>query len=130
MLGSYLIPRFQVIIINASLQRKIDLKYIFQISKFNIIQIAQFRYILTRETGVEFIHQSEAQGNTGIPLREVHVVNISIVMHLSMLSRRGGRQGIGRGFDFFAKNVVKFPTPGFKFCVKSTKKSPPRAPQQ
>ena len=52
------------------------------------------------------------------------------LMHLSMLSRRGGRQGIGRGFDFFAKNVVKFPTPGFKFCVKSTKKSPPRAPQQ
>ena len=47
-------------------------------------------------------------------------------MHLSMLSRRGGRQGIGRGFDFFAKNVVKFPTPGLKFCVKSTKKSPPR----
>ena len=39
----------------------------------------------------------------------------------------GGRQGIGRGFDFFAKNVVKFPTPGLKFCVKSTKKSPPRA---
>ena len=52
------------------------------------------------------------------------------LMHLSMLSRRGGRQGIGRGFDFFAKNVVKFPTPGLKFCVKSTKKSPPRAPQQ
>ena len=93
MLGSYLIPRFQVIIINASLQRKIDLKYIFQISKFNIIQIAQFRYILTRETGVEFIHQSEAQGNTGIPLREVHVVNISIVIVLEMeLSKEPGDQ--------------------------------------
>ena len=35
-------------------------------------------------TGVEFIHQSEAQGNTGIPLREGHVVNISIIVVLEM----------------------------------------------
>ena len=63
-------------------------------------------------------------------LQASHSYRDVVFMHLSMLSRRGGRQGIGRGFDFFAKNVVKFPTPGLKFCVKSTKKSPPRAPQQ
>ena len=26
-------------------------------------------------------------------------LSTSVIMHLSMLSRRGGRQGIGRGFD-------------------------------
>ena len=46
-----------------------------------------------RETGVELIHQSEAQGNTGIPLRDVHVVNISIVIVLEMeLSKEPGDQ--------------------------------------
>ena len=32
----------------------------------------------------------------------------------------GGRRGIGRDFDIFQKNAVKFPTPGQKCDVKIT----------
>ena len=47
-------------------------------------------------------------------------------MHLSMSSRRGGRQGIGRDFDIFSKIAVKFPTPGQKYEVKYNWNSPPQ----
>ena len=39
-------------------------------------------------------------------------------MHLSMLSRRGGRQGMGWGFDIFEKFAVKFPAHGQIISVK------------
>ena len=48
------------------------------------------------------------------------------VMHLSMSSRRGGRQGIGRDFDIFPKIAVKFPTPAQKCEVKCNWNSPPK----
>ena len=48
-------------------------------------------------------------------------------MHLSMLSRRGGRQGMGWGFDIFEKFAVKFPAHGQIISVKCNQISPPRA---
>jgi len=39
-----------------------------------------------------------------------------------MLSRRGGRPGLWRGFDFFKKCSVKFPPQGLKGKVKCGKK--------
>ena len=44
-----------------------------------------------------------------------------------MLSRRGGRQGMGWGFDFFEKFAVKFPAHGQIIPVKCNQISPPRA---
>ena len=41
-----------------------------------------------------------------------------IFMHLSMLCRRGGRRGKGKGFDILGKFNVKFPTPGIYLLVK------------
>ena len=37
----------------------------------------------------------------------------------------GGKKGIGRGYDIFAKKNLQFPTPGLIFCLKS----PPRVTQ-
>ena len=44
-----------------------------------------------------------------------------ILMHLSMLGRRGGggSRGKGAGFDIQTKFCVKFPTPGIQVQVKS-----------
>jgi hypothetical protein len=44
---------------------------------------------------------------------------IQVLMHLSMLGRRGGRRGKGAGFDIQTKFCVKFPTPGIQVLVKS-----------
>ena len=44
-----------------------------------------------------------------------------------MLSRRGGRQGMGWGFDIFEKFAVKFPAHGQIIAVKCNQISPPRA---
>ena len=50
-------------------------------------------------------------------------------MHLSMSNWReggGGEGGIGRDFDIFQKDAVKFPTPGQKCEVKYNWNSPTR----
>ena len=49
------------------------------------------------------------------------------LMHLSMKCRRGGRQGIGWGFDFFQKFAIKFPAHGQIIPVKCNQISPPQA---
>ena len=43
------------------------------------------------------------------------------LLHLSILSRRGGGRGIGRDFDIFPKIAVKFPTAGQKCEVNILK---------
>ena len=51
------------------------------------------------------------------------VVFVVVVMHLSMSSRQGGRQGIGRDFDICQKIAVEFPTPRQKVVTGTNKNS-------
>ena len=48
------------------------------------------------------------------------------IMHLSMQCRRGWRQGIGWGFDFFQKFAIKFPAHGQIIPVKCNQICPPQ----
>ena len=48
-----------------------------------------------------------------------------VIMHLSMLSPRGGTLGICGAFDFSEEFLVKIPTVGPQNWVKSDQISPP-----
>ena len=72
------------------------------------LRLAALLYILRRKR-----HRSIQRKKLYLRMSSV------LLMHLSMLGRRGGRRGKGAGFDIQTKFCVKFPTPGIQVLVKS-----------